>query len=350
MRRKRRIAVAMSGGVDSSVAAARLLAAGDEVFGLTMDTTGSGGPAADAAAAARQLGIPHRVVDLSREFRERIVRAFADEYRRGRTPNPCVRCNALIKFGLLREKAVEFGAEFLATGHHARAVVDASRGRTILARGLDPDKDQSYFLYRLSQEALAAALFPVGGLLKSEVREEAKRLGLGAAEKPESQEICFVPGDDYPRFLRDVVPEAFQPGPIVDAAGRLLGEHRGVAFYTVGQRRGLGIAAPRPLYVVEIRAPENTVVVGENGDLFRGRLRADDLSWVSGEEPVSALVVEARVRYRQVAVPAKVEPEGEGTVLVTFERPQRAVAPGQSVVFYSGDEVLGGGLIVAALA
>jgi tRNA-specific 2-thiouridylase len=339
----------MSGGVDSSVAAARLLAEGDDVFGLTMETSGSGGPTADAAAAAQHLGLPHHVVDLSREFRARIVLAFADEYRRGRTPNPCVRCNALIKFGLLREKAVELGAEFLATGHHARVAFDPSRGRYVLARGLDPDKDQSYFLYRLRQEALARVLFPIGGLLKSEVREEARRLGLSAAERPESQEICFVPGGDYPRFLRDVVPEAFRPGPIIDAAGRLRGEHQGIAFYTVGQRRGLGIAAPRPLYVVEIRPEENTVVVGEDADLFRTRLLADDLNWVSGEKPGSALAVRARVRYRQVAVPATVEPEEVGTAIVTFERPQRAVAPGQSVVFYSGDEVLGGGLIAAAI-
>jgi len=349
MSRRRRVAVAMSGGVDSSIAAVRLLTAGDEVFGLTMETSGPGRSTADASAAARHLGLQHHVVDLSREFHARIIMAFADEYRRGRTPNPCVRCNADIKFGLLVEKAVGLGAEFLATGHHARVSFDASRGRYVLARGLDPEKDQSYFLYRLHQDALARALFPVGGLLKSEVRQEARRLGLRAAEKPESQEICFVPGGDYPRFLREVVPEAFRPGPIVDLGGRRRGEHQGIAFYTVGQRRGLGIAAPRPLYVVEIRPDVNTVVVGENADLFRTRLRAAGLNWVSGEYPPQVLSVHARVRYRQVVVPATVE-TGEGeTAVVTFERPQRALAPGQSVVFYDGDEVLGGGFITDAL-
>ena len=355
------VAVAMSGGVDSSVAAALLQAEGRDIIGVTMSLFAlpkaacagdelrsccGAGARRDAGAVAAVLGIPYFLADFRRTFERAVVEDFVAEYRRGRTPNPCLRCNRYVKFGPLLRRAGRLGAGLLATGHYARLETDPASGRRLLKKGLDPDKDQSYFLYPLSQDELRRAIFPVGHLRKAEVRALAERFGLPVARKPESQEICFVPDDDYGRFLRERVPEAFVPGPIVDRAGRTIGRHAGILDFTIGQRKGLGIAAPRPLYVIAIDPASNTVVAGPNEDLFRARLRVSDVCWgaISGlSGPLRAAV---KVRYRHAEAPALLHPD-EGGVIVEFEKPQRAVTPGQAAVFYDGEIVLGGGTIEA---
>ncbi len=350
------IAVAMSGGVDSSVCAALLVQEGRRVIGLTMAlpprrTPHPDGrrPIDDAAWVAARLGIAHHVVDVSSRFESRIVRDFCREYARGRTPNPCVRCNRLIKFDLLWDAAEGLGAGVLATGHYARVDRDSGSGISHLRKGRSRIKDQSYFLYQLGQKELRRTFFPLGGLSKEDVRRLARRFGLPAIDRDESQEICFIPDDDYPRFLAARVPEAFRPGPILDRKGRVLGRHRGVGGYTVGQRRGLGIAAARPLYVVSIEPGSNSIVVGPEDDLYRRRLRASDGCWVSGIPPDHPVPLKARIRYRHREAAALVIPQGKRGVLVEFRKPQRAITPGQSVVFYRGDEVVGGATIEEAL-
>ena len=362
----KRIAVAMSGGVDSTLAAALLVEQGCDVFGLTMDLssvqrnlyaepgkdTGTplenglrGKDVEDAADAARFLNIPHRVVDISREFRKRVVDYFVSEYRHGRTPNPCIRCNETIKFSLLLEKALDLGADGLATGHYAGIAEHPETGRRRIKKGRDPDKDQSYFLYRLNQDRLSRVVFPIGGMTKPEVRKQASLRGLPAASRDESQEICFIPGNDYAGLLHKMIPEAFVPGSIVDEKGREMGRHQGILHYTIGQRRGLGIAAAHPLYVLEIRPEDNTVVIGENSGLLRKDLTAGDLFLNDPAVPGDCFDVRARIRYRHQESPASVCIEEENRVTVNFYSPVRAVTPGQSVVFYEGDEVLGGGII-----
>lgn len=354
------VAVAMSGGVDSSVAAALLKDEGYEVVGLTMnlfslpkevctseDLRSCCGWKAqeDANRVAVALGIPHFVVDFRREFERSVIDDFCREYERGRTPNPCIRCNRFIKFDLFFERARKLGAEFIATGHYARIGFDPSTGRRLLKKGLDAGKDQSYFLYPLTQSELARTLFPVGGRTKNEIRRLAARHKLPVAQKPESQEICFIPDNDYPGFLKARLPEAFRPGPIVNREGRIIGTHGGIAHFTVGQRKGMGIAAPRPLYVVAVDAERNTIVAGENEELYKRRLEATELNWISMEKLGEPRTLRARIRYKHAEAPAKVSPRDEGRVLVEFERAQRAVTPGQAVVFYDGDVVAGGGLI-----
>lgn len=360
MGRNMRVAVAMSGGVDSSVAAALLVEAGYDVIGLTMLLHGPAVEKADsrpggikggfksledARAVAGRLGIPHFVADFRRSFERSIVREFCDVYGGGRTPNPCLRCNRLIKFGLLWRRAAGRGADFLATGHYARVERDRQGRRFSLKKGKDRRKDQSYFLYSLGQRELTRTLMPLGGLTKAEVRARARALGLPVADKDESQEICFVPGDDYPRFLEPRIPGAFRPGPILDDKGRVLGTHRGIARYTIGQRRGLGIAALHPLYVLAIDAGHNSIVVGPDERLLKKRLRARDVRWVSGAPPSGPLPLKARIRSRHSESPARVVPLSKTCVLVEFQRRQRAVTPGQAVVFYDGDSVVGGGTI-----
>ena len=358
------VAMAMSGGVDSSVAAALLLRQGRKVVGVTMnlfslpkeecvrdDLKSCCGWKAqeDANRVAVGLGIPHFVVDFRREFERSVIEDFGREYARGRTPNPCIRCNRYLKFGLLLERAGALGAETVATGHYARASFDKGTGRWLLRKGADADKDQSYFLYSLTQAQLARALFPVGELAKTEVRRLAAEFGLPTARKGESQEICFVPDGDYPRFLRERFPEAFRPGPIVDKTGKVIGRHDGIGRFTVGQRSGLGIAAPRPLYVLAVDAATNTVVAGENRDLARTRLLVEEMNWISIEALRAPRPVKVKVRYRQAEAPALIVPEADGSVRVEFETPQRAIAPGQAAVFYDGDVVVGGGLIARPL-
>lgn len=346
--KRTRVAVAMSGGVDSSVAAALLIEAGFDVVGLTMRLHDDGARAVSAARkVAGFLGIPHYEADLRRSFEKRIVAPFCSEYAAGRTPNPCVLCNRDIKFGLLGKKALSLGAAFLATGHYAVVEADV-RGAFHLKKAGDAQKDQSYFLYTLGQEELKRTMFPLSGLTKGLVRKKAVSFGLPSADRPDSQEICFIPGDDYAAFLAKKLPSAFKPGPVVDSSGNVLGRHPGIAHYTVGQRKGLGISAPHPLYVISLDPVVNSVVVGRDADLMRRVLQAGGLTWVSGTAPSERFKCRARIRYRHGEAPAVVRLDADGrTCRVEFEEPQRAITPGQSVVFYRGLEVLGGGIIEA---
>lgn len=356
------IAVAMSGGVDSSVAAARLARSGLPIVGFTMLLSGHGdrdpsdlvktqemSTLAHAKAVADHIGIDHRVVDLSRVFEPAVVDYFCAEYAQGRTPNPCIQCNEHIKFAALWRAAQKEGANALATGHYAQIEREEGTGRFLLRKGMDPAKDQSYFLYRLSQAQLSTSRFPVGDLTKTEVRRLALEWDLPTASRSESQEICFIPDRDYMGFLSGRMPDLKQPGPIVDTEGNVLGTHPGIVHFTVGQRRGIGVAAPAPLYVLEIRAGEHTVVVGPNEALYRRSLLADRLNWVSISGLERPLTTRARIRYKHKEAAATLVPLPGAKVSVEFERAQRAVSPGQSVVFYEGDLVLGGGIIEAAI-
>jgi tRNA-specific 2-thiouridylase len=358
--KRKKIAVAMSGGVDSSVAAALLFEQGHEVFGVTMnlfslpkefcrsdDLRSCCGwkSAEDAQRVAMALGIPHYVADFRKDFERTVIADFCAEYGRGRTPNPCLRCNEHIKFELFFNKAKKLGAETVATGHHARIELDQDSGRYLLKKGKDQRKDQSYFLYTLTQAQLASALMPIGELTKKEVRERARRLGLSVADKAESQEICFVPGDNYAEFLRSRVPDASRPGPIVDLEGRILGAHKGIISYTVGQRKGMGIASSRPLYVLSIDPLNNTITVGRNEDLYKRGLIASAVHFISVENLAGPLETTAKIRYKHSEAKARVTPAPDGRLIVEFESAQRAITPGQAVVFYEGDVVVGGGLI-----
>jgi tRNA-specific 2-thiouridylase len=351
-----RVAVALSGGVDSAVAAALLKEAGHQVMGLHMQlwpervkpdppirsACCSQRDAGDARWVCQVLDIPFYVLNLEEQFRRYVIDYFCREYSRGRTPNPCVACNQWIKFDVLLRQALSLGAEYLATGHYAR-IETSDRGRRLL-RGADAGNDQSYFLYTLDQEGLRQVLFPLGIYGKVEVRRMAAEIGLPVADKPKSQDLCFVPDGRYPRFLDEAL--SGTPGDIVDLQGHLLGRHRGIACYTVGQRTGLGVAAGRRLYVVAIDAGRNTVVVGSEDRLYSSRLSAAGVSWVS-RRPEAPTSVQAKVRYRSPAVSAVLRPDNGG-VEVLFDEPQRAVTPGQSVVFYQGCEVIGGGVIEAS--
>ena len=355
---KPRVVVAMSGGVDSSVAAALLLEQGYEVIGLMARLWAEGGGPApdegenrccapeavdDARRTAAVLGIPFYLVNLETEFKACVVDRFVAEYSHGRTPNPCLACNKQIRFGRLMQHAMALDASHLATGHYA--LVDEAEGRYRLRRGKDAGKDQSYVLYGLGQAELQRVLFPVGHLSKGEVREAARRRGLAVAEREESMEICFVADDDYRRFLREHAPEAVRPGPILDTSGREIGRHEGLAFYTIGQRKGIGIAGPAALYVVRLDRAQNAVVVGPAGALGSSSLVARDVHYPEGRPPGGPARVQVQIRYRAVPAPATWTDLGDGTALVQFDRPLRDISPGQAAVAYDADVVTGGGLI-----
>ena len=347
----------MSGGVDSSVAAALLAEAGHDVIGLSMQLYDqSGGEAGygsccslddlhDAGRVARRLGIPHYIVNFEREFQRTVVSNFVGEYVAGRTPIPCAHCNSDLKFATLLDRSMAYGAELVATGHYARIGIDPETGRHVLSRGLDASKDQSYFLFSLTQQQLSRASFPVGHLSKDAVRDIARRLGLSVAEKPDSQEICFVPDGDYAAFIEKKTGDLDGGGAIVNQSGAVLGRHPGVHRFTVGQRKGLGIAAAEPLYVLELRPTEKTVVVGRRADLERASLTASQVNWIAGAPPVAPLRVTAQIRHRHQPATATVRAIDHSRASVAFDNPVIAITPGQAVVFYMDDLVIGGGWI-----
>ena len=350
-----RIVVAMSGGVDSSVAAALLVEEGHEVIGLSMQLYDQRGDQPfgrccslddlhDARRVAAAVGFPHYIVNFERQFRETVIANFVQEYVSGRTPIPCARCNSDLKFSTLLERAQGFGAGHVATGHYAQVHLGEG-GRWTLRRGADPAKDQSYFLFSLTQEQLAGAVFPVGSLSKTDVRETARRLGLAVAEKPDSQEICFVPDGDYAAFVSRNSAAAPGRGAIRDETGRQIGSHEGVHRFTVGQRKGLGLSSTSPLYVLSIDAAAHEVTVGPRASLERTTLTASGVNWISLDSPVAPISAAAQIRHRHAPAPGRVRAIDEGRAEFMFEEPQMAVTPGQAVVFYQDDVVVGGGWI-----
>ena len=355
-----RIVVGMSGGVDSSVAAALLVEQGCDVVGITMrvwprqeadEPTKRFGSCCgteaveDARQVARTLGIPHYLLSMDDEFNQKVIDQFVDSYGKGQTPIPCLSCNSNLKFGSLLGRARAWDAAAVATGHYARVERDRVTGRHLLLRPKDLRKDQTDFLWPLTQAQLGAARFPIGELTKDEVRARARRLALVTADKPESQDICFVPDDDYRGFLRRRAPEVFRPGAVVDRLGTTLGTHGGIAGFTVGQKRGLGLAAGRPLYVIDLDPERNTVTVGAAAELERDRLVATAVNFIACAPPTSPLRVAAKIRHSHQPAPATVRALEGDAAEVVFDTPQRAVSPGQSVVFYDGDVVIGGGVI-----
>ncbi len=363
------VAVAMSGGVDSSTVAALLKAQGFELVGLTLQLwnqrrlAGKEGmpeqvqgrccsldDVYDARRVAESLGIPYYIVNEQARFERDVVRPFVSEYLAGRTPIPCSLCNNHLKFDQLLTTARQIGADRIATGHYARNHWDPERGRWILSRGADRAKDQTYFLFGLTQEQLSRTLFPLGAYTKPEVRTLAGEHGLALAQKPDSQEICFIPGGDYKQFLETYLEEQDQEmpetaGELVTVGGETLGEHGGIHNFTVGQRKGLGISAPNPLYVLNIDAASNRVTVGGEAELYRSGFRASQLNWISVEEPESGLRVEAKIRHRHEPAAATLRRVTDTEIEACFDQPQRAVTPGQAAVFYRNDEVVGGGWI-----
>jgi len=339
--------VALSGGVDSAVAAYLLQQEGYHLVGVTLKIPGCNPE--DAFRVSEKLGIPHYLWDPAELFEKRVISYFCKEYLSGRTPNPCVVCNFHIKFGFMLEKALSLGASYLATGHYARVEFCQGRGRWLLKKGIDGKRDQSYFLFMLRQEQMPHILFPLGGKTKSEVRQIAREAGIPVAERKESREICFIPDHDYRSFLMTREPNAVKPGPIYDLEGSIVGEHEGLAFYTIGQRRGLGLSLGYPAYVVDIDYARNALIVGKREQLYAAGLIAEEVNFIALENLTEVMEADVKIRYTTPAVPALLHPKENGKVEVRFLSPQRAVTPGQAAVFYNGDLVLGGGFIAKRL-
>lgn len=354
----KRIAVAMSGGVDSSTVASLLVSQGHEVIGVGMRLPAYGEACDagrrccgvsgmdDARAVASRLGFRFYLLDFREIFERTVVADFCADYVAGRTPNPCVECNRVVKLGHLLEYVRSLGYDYLATGHYARIGQDAASGRFLLGKGADSEKDQTYFLYALDQDQLGHTLFPLGAMTKAETRQAARDAGLAVSEKPASQDICFLRDGDYRRFLAERFPAALQPGPLVDTRGTVLGTHRGIAFYTIGQRRGLGIATGRPVYVTAIDVDTRTVVIGDLADLQAERFSVTRLNWIAFAAPPPEFRCEVRTRHRQKTVPCTVRVGTAESAEVETDSPLPAVTPGQSAVFYDGDTVVGGGVIM----
>lgn len=359
-----KVVVAMSGGVDSSLTAALLMEQGYDVIGVHMRlhhlhaqsrasaTSGklnkgccSADDVDDARMVCYELGIPFYVLDFEGDFRKTVIDNFVSEYEKGRTPYPCLMCNRYVKFDSLLKRAAQLGADHLATGHYGRVTYDQVTGRYSLRKALDPTKDQSYVLYHLGQKELSRLLLPLGEHSKSQVREMSAQRNLVTADKPDSQEICFIPNNNYRTFLEKVSPGMAKPGPMVDAQGNVVGQHTGVPNYTVGQRKGLGALGSDPHFVIELRPADNAVVVGTGDEVLSSSLTADDMHWVSGEVPAGPFRANAKIRYRAPEVPATVTPLAGNRMRVELDAPQRAVTPGQAAVLYIGDEVIGGGTI-----
>jgi len=355
-----KVVVAMSGGVDSSVTAALLKEDGYQVIGATMQIWPSNDLAeevhkfdgccgidavSEAKSVAHRIGIPHYVMNFRNEFAQKVITNFCREYSLGRTPNPCIRCNEHIKFDALLNRAKELDADFLATGHYTRIEHDEVNDMYLLKKGVDRGKDQSYVLYTMSQNQLKHSLMPLGVFTKEKVRQIARELGLSVADKAESQEICFIPDGNYSRFLKEYMPDMAKPGPILDREGNTLGEHRGILFYTIGQRKGLGISAEEPLYVVAIDRGRNAIIVGSKEDVYSDELIAADINWIDKQSPKQPLKLKAKIRYRHREADAVITPISRSEVHVMFKQPQMAITPGQAIVFYDKDTVVGGGTI-----
>ncbi len=356
---KSSVMLGMSGGVDSSVAAAVLLKQGYNVVGVTMQIWPDmdedrkqveGGCCSlsavdDARRVADSIGIPYYVLNFKDVFQQKVIDYFNTEYLKGRTPNPCIACNRHVKFESMLQKAVSMGMDFIATGHYARTALDEETGRYLLKKSVTAAKDQTYALYTMTQEQLSRTLFPIGEFTKDKVREMARDLLLPVAHKPDSQEICFVEDNDYGRYISENTDADIQPGFFIDSSGNKLGMHKGIIHYTVGQRKGLGISFGKPMFVVAINPQDNTVVLGDENEVFSTELTASDLNFISIPELSGEMKVTAKIRYSAKEAPAVISPLKDGRVHVLFDEPQRAITPGQSVVFYDGDSVVGGGVI-----